>query len=70
MEIRINTLHIRQAHSLPENHLVERANEKGIEEAPMEYRKTYDTADELEIIEMLGIDARVWVDLQGVIIVG
>jgi hypothetical protein len=36
----------------------------------MEDRKADNTADELEVIEMLGVDARVRINLQGIIIVG
>ncbi len=36
----------------------------------MEYSQSHDPSYKLEIIEMLGIDARVGIDLEGVIIVG
>lgn len=36
----------------------------------MEDSKTNHSADELEVIEMLGVHARVGINLQGIIIVG
>ena len=63
MEVRVNTLHICQRDSLSEDHLVECADEESIKEASMENRKTYYAANELEVVEMLRINARVWVDL-------
>ena len=57
VEVCINTLHVCQAHSLSKNHFVECADEEGIKEASMEYRKTYNTANKLEIVQMLGVDA-------------
>ena len=35
----------------------------------MEYRQSYYSSDEFEIIEMLGIYARVWVYLKRVVVV-
>jgi hypothetical protein len=36
----------------------------------MENGKTDHTTNELEVVEMLGVDARVWIDLKGVVVVG
>lgn len=35
----------------------------------MENRKTNNTSNELEVVEMLGVDAGMWIDLQGVVVV-
>lgn len=36
----------------------------------MENCQTNDSADELEVVQMLGVDARVGINLQGIIVVG
>ena len=70
MEIFVNTLHVLQSNLLPKHHLVECTNEEGIQETAVENRQTNNTADKLEIVEMLGVNSRVGINLQGVIIVG
>lgn len=56
MEVRVDTLHILQCDLLAQNHLVERANEERVEEATMEDGETNDASNELEVVQMLGID--------------
>lgn len=69
MEIGVDTLHVSDRNLLVENHLVKRHDEEGIEEATVEDGQTDDTANEAEVIEMLRVDARMWVDLKRVVIV-
>lgn len=52
-----------------QHHLIQSSNKEGVQESAMEDRKTDHTADELEVVEMLWIDARVRVDLEGVVVV-
>lgn len=69
MELSIHTLHISQADLLLQDHLVEGADEECIKEATMENCEANDSADKLEVVEMLWVDARVRVDLQSVVVV-
>jgi hypothetical protein len=68
MEISIHALHVSQSNLLPENHLIKRSNEKRIEEATVEYRQTNHPTNEFEVTQMLGIDSRMWVDLERIIV--
>lgn len=70
VQILIHTFHILKTDLLPQHHLVESSNEEGIQEATVEDSQTNHSADELEVIEMLGVHARVRINLQGIIIVG
>jgi hypothetical protein len=70
VQILIHTLHILKSDLLPQHHFVESSNEEGIQETTVEDSQTNHSADELEVVEMLGIHARVGVNLQGIIIVG
>jgi hypothetical protein len=69
MEISIDTLHILEGHLLPENHLVEGSNEKCVQKAAVENRQTNNSANKLEVVQMLRIDARMGIDLQRVVVV-
>lgn len=69
MEIGINTFHISQTDFLSQDHLVECANEESVKEAAMKDSKPYHPANELEVVKMLRVDARVRVNLKGVVIV-
>ena len=69
MEIRIDTLHILESNLLPQDHLVESTNEECVQEASVENGQTNDTTNELEITKMLGVDAGMWVNLEGVVVV-
>lgn len=51
------------------NHFVETWHKVGIEESAMEDRQTQAPPNELEIAQMIRIDARCWVDLEGVVVV-
>ena len=53
-----------------QHHLIKRSNKERIQESAVEDRKTNHTADELEVVEMLWVDARVRVDLEGVVVMG
>lgn len=70
MQVLIHTLHILKSDLLAQHHLIEGSDEEGIQEAAVEDSQTNHSADELEVIEMLGVHARVGINLQGVIIVG
>jgi hypothetical protein len=59
-----------ESHLLPQHHLIESTDEEGIQEATVEDRQADNTTDELEVIEMLGVDTRVRINLKGIIIVG
>lgn len=70
MQILIDTFHILQRDLLPQHHLVEGADEEGIQEPAVENGQANHPTDELEVVQVLGVDAGVGVDLQGVVIVG
>jgi hypothetical protein len=63
MEISINTFHILHQHLLIQNHLVKRNNKEGIKETTMKDGKTHNTTDKSKVIQMLGIDTGMWIDL-------
>lgn len=69
MEIFIDTLHILQCDLLPEHHLVKCANEERIQEASVEDGKSNNTTDKFKVVQMFGVDARVRVYLEGIIVV-
>jgi len=69
MEVCIDSLHICQGHLLPENHLVECSNKESVKESPMEDSKPNHTPDEPEEIQVLRVDARMRVDLEGIVVV-
>lgn len=69
MELGVDALHILQVNLLLENHLVESANEKCVQEASVEDGEAYNTPNEFEVAEMLRVDARMGVDLQSVVVV-
>ena len=70
MEIGVNSFHIRKVDLLPEDHLVEGADEKSVKESSMEDSQTDNTSNEFEVIQMLWVDARVGIDLKSVVVVG
>lgn len=70
MQVLIDTLHILEGHLLPQHHLVEGADEEGVQETTMENRQTDYSADELEVVQMLWVDARVGINLESVVVVG
>lgn len=70
VELCIHTLHIGQRDPLLQDHLVECTNEECIQEAPVEDSQTDNTTNELEVSKMLRVDAGVWVNLEGVVVVG
>lgn len=70
VQILVHTLHVLQRHLLPQHHLIERPDKEGIQETTVENGQPHHTSDELEVVQMLRVDARVRVDLQGIIIVG
>ena len=69
VQLSIHALQVRKRDLLAEDHLVERRDEVGIQEATVEDAKPQAPADELEIVQVLRVDTRRWVDLQRVVIV-
>lgn len=69
VEIGINAFHVSNGNLLVQNHLVEGDNKECIQETSMENSKTHNTADESKVVEMFWVDARMRVDLKGVVIV-
>ncbi len=69
VEIGIHALHVGEDDRLAQDHLVQGSDEEGVQEAPVEDGKAHHAADEFEVIKMLGVDARVRIDLQGIVVV-
>jgi len=69
VELSIDTLHVGQSDPLLEDHLVECTNEECIQEAPVEDSQTDNATNELEVSKMFRVDAGVWVNLEGVVVV-
>lgn len=69
MEVRIDTLHVLECDLLPQDHLVESSNEEGIQETAVENGQTNNTTNELEIVQMFGVNAGMRVDLKSVVVV-
>lgn len=69
VEIFVNSLHILKGDLLSEHHLIECANKERIQESSMEDCQSDNSTNELEVVQMFGIDAGVRIDLKGVIIV-
>jgi hypothetical protein len=69
MKLCINTLEVGQCHFLPQDHFVEADNEVSVEESAMEDAQAQATTDELEIVEMLRVDAGCRINLQRIVIV-
>jgi hypothetical protein len=69
MQILIDTLHVLQRHLLPQHHLVEGTDEERVQETAMENCQTDYSADELEVVQMLRVDARVGINLEGIVVV-
>lgn len=69
VEFSVNTFHVGKGDPLLQDHLVESTNEECVQEASVENGQTNDTTNELEITKMLGVDAGMWVNLEGVVVV-
>lgn len=69
MELGVHALHVSERNLLSKNHFVKGANEKGVQEAPVENRQAYDSTNEFEVVEMFGIDSGVRIYLKGVVVV-
>ena len=70
VEFCVDTFHIGNGDLLVQDHLVEGDDEEGVQEAAVEDSQTDHATDEAEVVEMLGVDGRVGVDLEGVVVVG
>ncbi len=69
VQLYIHTLQIRQRDFLVQNHLVETDDEISIQESSVEDTKPKHSADEFEVIQVFGVDARVGVDLKSIVVV-
>ena len=69
VKLSIDALEISQGDLLAKDHLIECGNEVRIQEAPVEDTKTQAATNELEVVEMLRIDSRGWIDLKGIVVV-
>lgn len=69
MQVFVNAFHILKSDLLPQHHFVEGSDEERIQETAVENSKADDPANELEVVEMLRVDPRVGINLQGIIIV-
>lgn len=70
MQLRIDALQIRQRHFLLQDHLIETDNEVCVKETAVEDTQAQASADELEVIQVLGVDTRCRVDLKSVVVMG
>ena len=70
MEGLVDTLEIGDGDLFAEDHLVEARNKEGVKEASVENGHSDDATNKLEVREVLGIDVRRRVDLEGVAVHG
>jgi hypothetical protein len=68
MQLGIHTLQISRCDLFLQNHLIEADNEVGVQEPTMEDTQTQAPTNKLEVVQMLGIDARCRIDLEGIVI--
>ena len=57
MQFRVHTFQIRKGNLLLQDHLVERSDEVRIKEPTVEDTKTKTSADKLEVVQVLWVDA-------------
>ena len=69
VKLSIDTLKISQRDLLAKDHLVECSNEVRIQEAAVEDAETQAATDELEVVQVLGVDAGRRVNLEGIVVV-
>ena len=69
VHVRIHRLEIGQCDLLLQDHLVERDNEEGVQKSTMENGQTHNSSNKLEVVQMFRVDARMRVDLQGIVVV-
>ncbi len=69
VQLDIHTLQIRKSNLFLQDHFVEADDEVRVEESTVEDAETKHASNELEVIQVLWVDARVRVDLQRVIVV-
>lgn len=69
MHICIDRFQICEGHLLLQDHLVERDNEEGVQKSTMENGQTHNSSNKLEVVQMFRVDARMRVDLQGIVVV-
>lgn len=68
VEISIYTFHVAHCDLFVEDVLVEWYDKEGIQETTMEDSQTNNATNESKVVEMLGVDSRVGVDLKRVIV--
>src|SRR4051794_35068568 len=59
----VNAFHVLNGDLLPQHHLVEGTNKEGIQESAMEDGQSNNSANELEVVEMFRVDARMRINL-------
>jgi hypothetical protein len=69
MEISIYTFHVLKSNLLPQDHFVKRSDKEGIQETAMENGQTNNASNELEVVQMFGVNAGMRVNLKSVVIV-
>ena len=70
MEFSIHTFKVGKRDLLLQDHLVEGCDEVGVQESPVEDAETQASPDELEVVQVFGVNTRCRVNLQGVVVVG
>ena len=70
VEFGVYALQVCDHNLLLEDHFVERDDKVCIQEPTMEDPQTEAPPDELEVVQMLGVDTRGRVDLEGIVVVG
>lgn len=55
---------------LLQNHFVETWNEVSVEESPMKDRKSQASPDEFEVRQMIRVDTRSRINLEGIVVMG
>jgi len=68
VHVRIHRLEIGQCDLLLQDHLVERHNKESVQETTMENGQSDNTSNEFEIVQMFRVDARMRVDLEGIVV--
>jgi len=63
VEFGVHRLQVRQGNLFLQDHLVEANDEIRINETPVEYREAEASSDELEVVQVFGVNARSRIDL-------
>lgn len=68
MQFGIHTLQVRNCHFLLQDHLIKADNEVGVQEPTMEDTQAQASTDEFEIVQVLRIDTRGRINLEGIVV--